>query len=61
MRVICSHCQGIVEVDDAAVKRYIGRINGQIKSEAKTAALTENAKKKRPGSLGNQRAKKKTE
>lgn len=59
MKVCCPNCSQVVVIDDAAVKKYGATLMGKVKSEAKTAAVRENAKKPRPGSLGNTRAKKK--
>lgn len=56
MKVECSHCQGIVEVDDADVFQYAKQRD---KSPARAAANAINAKKPRPGSIGNTRARKK--
>jgi len=58
MRVECQ-CGAIVELDDADVRRYVSSLMGSVMTERKKAALCANAKKPRPGSRGNQRAKKK--
>lgn len=60
MRVQCK-CGIMIEIDDAEVRTYMNRLAGRSKSEVKLDALRNNAKKPRPGSIGNQRAKKKTE
>ena len=66
MKIQCTGCNTIIEIDDADVRAYLGIKSagstlGSIKSEAKTAAAKLNARKPRPGSRGNTRAKKKTQ
>jgi len=58
MKVQCPCCQAIVPVDDEDVKNYVKKLKKPA-SEAKRLAASANGKKSRPGSIGNQRAKKK--
>lgn len=57
MRVQCK-CGIMIEISDAEVRQYMNMLAGQVKSEAKAESSRENARKPRPGSIGNQRAKK---
>ena len=61
MKIRCPHCSQPVEIDDADVKSYTAKLAGSKSSEAKKEALQKSAKKPRPGSIGNQRARKKKE
>lgn len=57
MRILCNHCQQIIELDDEDVKEYVKKLNPT--SPAMVAANRIKAKLPRPGSLGNTRAKRK--
>ena len=53
MKIQCPHCQAKIEIDNDEVKAFVKLITiKQTREEASRA----NAKKKRPGSLGNTRA-----
>lgn len=57
MKIRCPHCQTQTLIPDADVLAYLKRQNPA--SPAKRAAAKLNASKPRPGSIGNQRARKK--
>lgn len=57
MKIRCPHCQRVTIIDDDDIIAYLKRQNPA--SPAKCAAAKLNASKPRPGSIGNQRARKK--
>lgn len=60
MKVQCSHCQEIIQIDDRDVKSYVSRLNNKVVTPKRIESCRANAKKPRPGAKGKKKPRKAT-